>query len=469
MKIMKIEYVCQNCNKKYFSYKENSKYCSRECRKESSNTLSNCDCCNKQIMLSKRKVEQLNTGLQKNKFCSKKCYDTFQRTSVEKKCKNCGEKFLIYKCFEHIQEFCTRICYDDYRIKNSQTHISKICPICSNVFISKRKEQIYCSNDCKFVAAQNRITCTCEQCGKVFDRIASEYENSIHHYCSYDCRDKAMFWSKTDSDILNDLYGKMPYKDMIKYFSSPKTVEQISRRAIFLGLTSSRLWDETEINILKDNYSYIPMNEVLELLPARTYSSILGKARSLNLKSYYYLTSCYSDDENDFLIDNYQKKSNEELGVFLGRTEKAISLHLFSLGLKRPKEDSKYYNYLDLKRYVRSRIVPWRNELRENNGYKCEVTGKRSNIIVHHTRSFNLLFDEVVASLNFPLYESMSLYKQEELDIFVDTFLCLQEHYHAYVCISETVHKQFHKEYGYGNNTESQWDEFVNNYYSNAA
>ena len=32
------------------------------------------------------------------------------------------------------------------------------------------------------------------------------------------------------------------------------------------------------------------------------------------------------------------------------------------------------------------------------------------------------------------------------------------------VRITEEVHKAFHEEYGYGDNTPEQWEEFVSNY-----
>lgn len=39
-----------------------------------------------------------------------------------------------------------------------------------------------------------------------------------------------------------------------------------------------------------------------------------------------------------------------------------------------------------------------------------------------------------------------------------------QEYYGAYVCINEEVHKSFHHIYGYGDNTQEQWDSFVSQY-----
>lgn len=103
--------------------------------------------------------------------------------------------------------------------------------------------------------------------------------------------------------------------------------------------------------------------------------------------------------------------------------------------------------------------------MEKKNNYTCEITGERSNIVVHHIRGFNLLFDEVVEILDFPIYDNISLYTQNQLDEFLETFLELQDYYHQYICISERVHKEFHKIYGYGNNTQEQWDKFINKYY----
>lgn len=145
----------------------------------------------------------------------------------------------------------------------------------------------------------------------------------------------------------------------------------------------------------------------------------------------------------------------------LGRTIMAIKVRMYLLNLHKPTEIS---NYDNLYNYIRQRLVPWRNKVREEHDYTCEITGSRSNIVVHHIRSFNLLLEECVDILNFPIYDDFGLYTQEQLDYFMESFLELQELYGAYVCISESVHKNFHKKYGYGDNTLEQWNEFIKNY-----
>lgn len=375
-------------------------------------------------------------------------------------CANCNNEFESY--FDNAK-FCSKDCYKEYRQLNRQTK-KVICPICNKEFLQERIGQIFCSNKCKSESTKNRVECVCEHCGTTFERIKSEVEKNQRHYCSNECRMNAMFWSDEDTDILINNYKKLSYKEMSEnnIFSVYKTPDEISRRAIYIGITSSREWSSEEINILIDNYSIVSMNELMAMLPKRTKTSILGKARVNGLKSKFYLTHMYSDEENEYIKNNYLSMSNEELGKKLNRTTQGISEHLLVLDLHRPTEID---NYKTLKKYIRCRLTPWRDKVRELNNYTCSLTGTRSNIIVHHIRGFNLLFYEAIKNLDFPIYDDISKYNQTQLDNFLNEFLEVQENYNSYICISEDVHKMFHKEYGYGNNTEEQWNEFVNKYY----
>ena len=375
-------------------------------------------------------------------------------------CGNCNKEFEDYS---KGTKFCSRNCYEEHRQLNRKTK-KVICSVCNKEFLQLTIGQTFCSNKCKHKFTEDRIECICEHCGKIFKRKRSEVDKNKKHYCSNECRMNAMFWSKEDTNILIENHKKMSYKEMSEsnIFSTFKTVDEIRRRAGYIGILSSREWSDEEIDILKNYYNKISRSELMSMLPNRTKSSILSKARSYGLKSKFYLTHMYSNEEIEYLKNNYLLKSNEELGVELGRSANGIAEHLLVLDLHRPTEID---NYKTLKKYVRTRLIPWRDKVREINNYTCALTGVRTNIIVHHIRGFNLLFHETIENLNFPIYDSISEYNQNQLDEFLNEFMEIQENYNGYICINENIHKLFHKEYGYGNNTEEQWEEFVNKYY----
>lgn len=370
----------------------------------------------------------------------------------------CGNEFKDY--FE-TSKFCSRACYNKHRIENGNTK-AITCPVCNNLFRQKYSKQIFCSVECRIRFTEKKIECRCDYCGKLFTRIKSEVDKNTRHYCSKECKINAMTWCIEDVEILKNNFGKMRYKDMVNLFSKERCIDEIKRKAISLGLTSSRKWTDEEISILVDNYSQKPMSDILTMLPNRTVGSILGQARQQNLKSFFYVNHIYSKEDEEYLRDNYMLLSNEELGEKLNRTPSAIAQHLLVLNLHRPTEIN---NYDTIATYVRKRIYPWRNKFAKSKNYTCELTGVNKDVTVHHIRGFNLLLEEAMCDLNFPIYSQLAEYTQEQLDSLVKTFLLIQETYHSYICISEKIHKQFHSIYGYGNNTEQQWNNFINTYY----
>lgn len=372
-------------------------------------------------------------------------------------CKNCKSEYE--DCFPN-SKFCCRECYR-LSLKNNAKCKDVKCPVCGKLFHQSRTTTKYCSVECRRKDTQNRVDCQCEYCGKIFKRIKSEYDKRERHFCSVSCRKNGLGWNDEDTDILRRNFGKISYTEMVNLFSGRKTVDMIKRRAIYIGLTAPRNWSKAELEILVNNYSKIPMEEVMKLLPNRTATSILGQARRQNLLSYFYLTSNYTNAEEEYIRNNYQTKSNEELGRTLNRSPSGIAQHLLAMDLHRPKEIDKYIN---LNRYIRARLTPWRDSFRKSQNYICSVTGSKSDIIVHHIRSFNLIFCEAVENIQFPIYESMSDYSEMQLNELFNEYMNVQNFYGQYICISETVHRCFHARYGYGNNTQEQWDEFLKQY-----
>ena len=372
-------------------------------------------------------------------------------------CMYCGKEYENY--FKD-SKFCSKACYQKYRDKNSKLK-NHICPNCGKFFDAHDSNTIYCSKKCAGEAQRNRVICVCDNCGKEYEIQKYKYDKSLKHFCSEECKHEVMCWSKEDEDILRKYYGKLSYKEISKKLNRSIQPHSLYRKALDLGIVKpANIWINEEVEILINNYSVKPMSEVMKLLPGRTQYAILGQARKYDLKSYFYLNRLWSDSEIKYLKDNYIDKSYEDMSNELGRTIVAIKVRMYLLNLHKPTEIS---NYDNLYNYIRQRLVPWRNKVREEHDYTCEITGSRSNIVVHHIRSFNLLLEECFDILNFPIYDDFSLYTQEQLDYFMESFLELQELYGAYVCISESVHKKFHKQYGYGDNTLEQWNEFIKN------
>lgn len=460
---MKI-YTCKNCGKEYNSNKQNSKFCSIECRRKYNQLDYNCDFCGKPMVIYRNQYEKLLNGEKEHLYCSKECVAKSQTKKILKICENCGSEYEIGQCFADIQKFCSKECYKDYLSKHSKSK-TVICKQCKNIFITTRDNQQYCSYKCAEEAQQNRKTCKCETCGKTFERRKSEVDKNRHHYCSVACKLDAIKWNQHDLNILKEFYNKISITDIQLKLSKKWSKKAIQAKSQSLGLGKSKKWSPEEENILKQNYPTKSMSEVLELLNQKSFTSILSKAHSMGLTSKFYNDRIYTDNEILFLKENYMLMNDLELAERLNNkhSENAIHQKLYNLGCVRPVEIKKD-GYINLNRFVRERLTTWKNDVREYNNYTCCITGSHSNLIIHHCRSFNLLFDEVVDILNFKLKDNFSDYTDDELILFVDKFLELQDYYGQYVCITGKVHKLFHKEYGYGDNTVEQWNEFVDNY-----
>lgn len=98
-----------------------------------------------------------------------------------------------------------------------------------------------------------------------------------------------------------------------------------------------------------------------------------------------------------------------------------------------------------------------------NNKYKCVLTGNRFDDI-HHIYGLNLILNEVLDILDIDVKSTMNDYTEDELSSILNMFRIKQAEYPLGVCLCKEVHMLFHNKYGYGNNTEEQWEEFVKNF-----
>ena len=152
--------------------------------------------------------------------------------------------------------------------------------------------------------------------------------------------------------------------------------------------------------------------------------------------------------------------SDEEIASVLNRSVKSIQAKRLELGFS--KFDLRK-GYSTLSEYIRGHIFKWKMDSLKKCNYKCVLTGERFDCI-HHIHGFNLIFDEMIREYNFEIKDDISLYTNEELNFIVKCFNDLQNKYPLGVCLRKDLHILFHSLYGYGNNTEEQWNEFSNNY-----
>lgn len=440
--------------------KKAKKFCNSECKDKYYNVPYTCDNCKKDFMTKICMIERVKNGKRKHLYCPDCTNNGNGSSYITKVCEFCKNNFKIQRSLRN-QRYCSRKCESEGKKK----YELRFCETCDKSFYPKHNEQKFCSNECKFESKKNRISCICHYCGKIIEKKYSDYEKCNFNYCSKDCFHLDVFWSDDEEKILMENYGKISNNQISILLNNKYSGEAIKSKALRLGLGNKEyFWTKEEEQILKDNYSEIPMKELLILLPNRSRFSIIGKAKTFNIFSYHYLTNRYSSDEENFLIKNYLNMSNMELSECLGRSENAISQHLWCLGLKRPDEGRKYDNLAEL---IRKRLRPWTNKIKKDNNYTCCLTGKKNGVVLHHCRGFNLLLIEAIDDLNFNVKDNIDDYTKEDIKEFVDYMIYLHEYYKEYCCVTAEIHKLFHSIYGYGNNNIQQWNEFVHDYKNN--
>lgn len=119
--------------------------------------------------------------------------------------------------------------------------------------------------------------------------------------------------------------------------------------------------------------------------------------------------------------------------------------------------------YRKLNEYIRKKINPWKIESAKSCSYKCVITNVNFDVI-HHLVGFNLILDEAMKELEYPVYDKLSDYTDSELNSIVEKVLEVHFRYPLGVCLSKEVHEEFHLIYGKGDNTPEQFYEFKEKY-----
>ena len=128
---------------------------------------------------------------------------------------------------------------------------------------------------------------------------------------------------------INDEWAKKFGVDSIE----KRTKGALKYRVQFLKLTHHTSWMESEDNILRKYYSSEGAKGCLKYLPNRTAMAIINRAGKLQL----HISSIkrFSEDEDNFLRENFQTMRYKDLADSLGVEVHSISGRLKKLGLKK--------------------------------------------------------------------------------------------------------------------------------------
>jgi hypothetical protein len=117
-----------------------------------------------------------------------------------------------------------------------------------------------------------------------------------------------------------------------------------------------------------------------------------------------------------------------------------------------------------LNKFLRNSTKHWKRKILKKYDYKCFITGENSKKLeIHHTIPFYMMRDDVLNSLNLPIYQTVEEYTQEELESIVSNFNEFHESIEG-VPLKKEIHTIFHSIYGKGYTSFEELLEFKENY-----
>lgn len=233
-----------------------------------------------------------------------------------------------------------------------------------------------------------------------------------------------------------------------------RSYSSITTKARRIGLLTRTYWEEEELTFLLHNYDKMSVNEIMTHFPHRSRRAVMAKAMELGVQSYDSVR--FTPDEVQFLKDHYMEYTDYEMGAILGRTFHAICDKRLYLGLKKCDGTS----YETLYNYARKNNTDWKIRSMKNCNYRCVITGKRFDVI-HHLYGFNSIITDTKLILGY-VDDDIKKYTSQEIEDFYKYFKIEQDKHPLGVCLTNEYHHLFHIQYGYGNNTVEQWNEFYN-------
>lgn len=203
----------------------------------------------------------------------------------------------------------------------------------------------------------------------------------------------------------------------------------------------------------------------LRIEKAKRHENLIGKRfgrlvvkektnfKKLNNRSIVWL--CVCDCGNEKLVNTTMLKSGKTRSCGCLAKEKIPETYFKSGELHHNWEGG----ITDIGLYVRERMKDWKMKSAYVCNYKCIISGEKFDVI-HHLYPFNKILKECLNDLKINIKNKISEYSQEELDLIVKHSNELHEKYGLGVCITSSLHNEFHRRYGYKDFTPEDFREF---------
>lgn len=227
------------------------------------------------------------------------------------------------------------------------------------------------------------------------------------------------------------------------------------------NIHSRKKWTNDELQYLKNNYSFFPVDKICEYLNDRTKDSIILKANSLGLKSYTKILNSWTNEQVQYIIDNWFNEPDIIIAKHLNKTQRSVKWKREELGLFRRNMESN--SYPSLSKYLRGQNQEWKLLSMKSCNYKCVLTGSK-DFEIHHLYGLCNIIDDILNK--YPQYKNISFedYNSDELEFLKKEFIKEQSKYPLGECIDKKLHVLFHSLYGQYYNTPEQWIRFKNDY-----
>lgn len=176
----------------------------------------------------------------------------------------------------------------------------------------------------------------------MFDRSEKSIIQHAHKLKLY--KNKQVLWESNEIDFLIKHYNvDMTPSEIAK--SLDRSVSSVKSKAFAIGLADNVEWTQEQIDYLIDNYCYRTNDEIGKKI-GRSGQAVSYKAFELSLS----INENWSDDEINVLKTNYLNKTMNELQQLLpGKNKGDILTYCHKLGLTRTRKTCQrdFFNVID--------------------------------------------------------------------------------------------------------------------------